>query len=108
MDGIVTPATALTAPPIALSSLSSGLSDVGLLAEIMRFALLGNLTGYPAITFPAGYDAQGLPVGFQVMGRPWAEGTLLRLARVAESIVERRGPAVHYRLLPDAADQTGG
>lgn len=106
VDGIVTPTTALTAPPIAMSSLSSGISDVGLLAEIMRFALLANLTGYPAISFPAGYDGQGLPVGFQVMGPPWSEGTLLRLARVAEGIVERRGPAVHYRLLPEAAAQT--
>jgi Asp-tRNA(Asn)/Glu-tRNA(Gln) amidotransferase A subunit family amidase len=100
VDGIVTPATALAAPPIVLSSLGSCISDVTLLAEIMRFALVANLSGYPAISFPAGYDAEGLPVGLQVMGRPWEEGLLLRLARIAEGIVERREPAVHYRPLP--------
>ncbi len=67
----------------------------------MRFVFPANLTGLPAISFPAGYDPQGLPVGFQAIGRPWAEHVLLRLAHAAEQVVERRAPQVHFQVLPD-------
>ena len=67
---------------------------------IMRFATPSNLTGHPAISFPAGYTAAGLPIGMQVIGRPWDEQTLLRLALAAEQFVERRQPAVFHNLLP--------
>jgi len=38
-------------------------------------------------------------VGMQAIGRAWDEVTLLRLALVAERLVERQAPRVHYRLL---------
>ena len=40
-----------------------------------------NITGQPAITVPCGLSNTGLPIGFQLLGRPFAEGTLFRLAR---------------------------
>lgn len=99
VTAIVTPSTGCTAPPLPLDALQSGESNLELLGRIMRFATLANLTGLPAISFPAGYDAEGLPVGMQVMGRPWDEALLLRLAHVAEPLVEHRRPArVHAPL----------
>lgn len=97
---ILTPATGCTAPAIPRDALPDGESDLTTLMEIMRFAPPANLTGLPAISFPAGYDDHGLPIGCQLIGRAWEEHTLLRLAHAAEQVVERRQPQVHYRLLP--------
>ena len=52
----------------------------------MRFVTAGNMTGLPAITFPAGYTKAGLPIGMQAIGRAWQESTLLRLALNAEKV----------------------
>ena len=107
VDLIVTPSTGMAAPPISATALNGGDSDLSQLAEIIRFASPANLTGLPAISFPAGYTTAGyttagyttagLPIGMQAIARPWDEVTLLRLAGVAESIVERRAPQVHHR-----------
>lgn len=58
-----------------------------------------NLTGLPAISFPAGYNEAGLPIGMQAMGRAWEEPTLLRLALAAEQVVERQAPEVYYEIV---------
>ena len=100
VDVIVTPATGLAAPAIPPAALSYGESDLTTLVEIMRFATPANLTGLPAISFPAGYTNAGLPVGMQIVGRAWQEATLLRLALIAEQVVERRAPQRRYRILP--------
>jgi len=100
VDVIVTPMTGLTAPAIPADALPHGESDLTTLTEIMRFAFAPNLTGHPAISFPAGYDSQGLPVEMQAIGRYWEEHVLLRLAHAAEQSVERRAPQVHFSLLP--------
>ena len=65
----------------------------------MRFATPSNLTGHPAISFPAGYSRAGLPIAMQAIARPWDEPLLLRLALAAEQFVERKPPAVFHRLL---------
>ena len=99
VDVIATPGTALAAPLIPPDALPDGESDLTTLTEIMRYAFPANLTGLPAIAFPAGYTPAGLPVGFQLMGRPWAEHTLLRLAHLAEQVVARRKPQIFFDLL---------
>lgn len=101
VDAIVTPATALAAPAIPRAALPHGESDLSTLVEIMRFATPANMTGLPAIAFPAGYSAAGLPIGMQAIGRAWQEATLLRLALAAEQAVERRAPRVYHALLAD-------
>ncbi|MDY0019863.1 MAG: amidase family protein, partial [Anaerolineae bacterium] len=100
VDAILTPTTGLTAPPIPKAALPDGESDLTTLVEIMRFVTPANLTGLPAISFPAGYSPAGLPVGMQAIGRAWQEPTLLRLALAAEQVVERKAPKVHYPILP--------
>jgi Asp-tRNA(Asn)/Glu-tRNA(Gln) amidotransferase A subunit family amidase len=100
VDAVVTPATAITAPPIGPQMLPYGETNLDVTSALMRFAFPTNLTGHPSISVPAGYDRAGLPVGLQFIGRAWEEHLLLRLAEVTEELVERRAPRVHYRLLP--------
>ena len=103
VDAIVTPSTGCTAPVIAKKALKTDESNLTLIDRIMRFARPANITGYPAISFPAGYGERGLPIGFQAMGRPFEEHKLLQIAGVAEGLVEREKPQVHYRVLSDGA-----
>ena len=98
VDVVLTPTTGVTAPAIRADVLPDGESDLTTLLALMRFAFPANLTGLPAITFPAGYAA-GLPVGMQAIGSPWSEHVLLRLARVAEPLMPRRRPEVCFDLL---------
>ncbi len=99
VDAIVTPAAPVPAPLIPESDLPQGRSDLATTTALMRYMFPANLTGFPAITFPAGYDEAGLPVGIHLMGRPWEEDVLLKIALVADRLVERRLPGHHYRLL---------
>lgn len=99
VDVVVTPATAVTAPPIPANGIPDGLSDLSTVTELMRYIIPGNLIGLPAISFPAGYSASGLPIGMQAMGRHWQEHVLLRVAAVAERLVARKRPPVHYPIL---------
>ncbi len=93
-DAIITPAAGNTAPRIHPSG--GAVSDLGRTMETMRFAFASNLTGHPAISFPAGYDAAGLPIGLQAIGKAWSERLLLRLAAFADTVVERRRPQRYY------------
>jgi Asp-tRNA(Asn)/Glu-tRNA(Gln) amidotransferase A subunit family amidase len=104
VDVIITPTSGCTAPMIPPDALPDGESDLTTLTEIMRFATPANLTGLPAISFPAGYSTDGLPIGCQLMGRAWEEHVLLRLAHAAEQVVERQKPQIYYRLLQDKAE----
>lgn len=99
VNAIVTPSTAIPAPPVSEAALAGGESDLTTLMEIMRFTPPANMTGHPAISFPAGYTEAGMPIGFQAIGRPWDEATLLRLALAAETVVERQKPRVYFDLL---------
>jgi Asp-tRNA(Asn)/Glu-tRNA(Gln) amidotransferase A subunit family amidase len=102
VDAVVTPSAGCTAPVISKKALKTDESNLTLIDKIMRYARPANITGYPAVSFPAGYDSNGLPVGFQAMGRSFEEHKLLRIAAVAEGLVERKKPQVHYQLLPEA------
>jgi Asp-tRNA(Asn)/Glu-tRNA(Gln) amidotransferase A subunit family amidase len=99
VDVIATPTTASTAPLIPIDALTCGESDLVTLDRMTRFVLASNLTGHPAISFPAGYDSRGLPIGLQLIGRAWCEDLLLHMASVAARYVEPRTPRRHFRLL---------
>ncbi|MBI2797578.1 MAG: amidase [Gemmatimonadetes bacterium] len=101
VDAIVTPATGVTAPLIAAGT-ESGVSDVTVATEIMRFAFLTNLTGHPSISFPVGHAANGMPIGLQATAHAWREDTCLRLAAAAERDVPRRAGALRFPSYADA------
>ena len=44
--------------------------------------------GLPSITLPSGLGASGLPLGVQLAGQPFAEGSLLAVARWCESVLD--------------------
>ena len=90
-----------TAPKISEESLKTGESNLELTTRIMRFAQAPNLTGLPAISFPAGYDDEGLPIGFQVIARHWQEALLLQIAAVGEQSLSRKKPKIFYSFLGD-------
>ncbi|HRK90229.1 MAG TPA: amidase, partial [Anaerolineales bacterium] len=98
-DVILTPTTGISAPEIKKGALPDGESDLSTTIEIMRFVTAGNLTGFPAISFPVGYTKNNLPIGLQVIGKAWDEKTLLRMALAAEQVIERKAPQVHYKIL---------
>jgi len=104
VDAVITPSTGLVAPAISARALRGGESDLSTLIEIMRFATPANLTGLPAISFPAGYADDRLPVGMQAIGRAWEEPTLLRIALAAEDVLERQKPDLFFDLLDQSAN----
>ncbi len=99
IDAVVTPTTGRTASPIPEHALPEGESNLPVLDQIMRFAAISNLNGFPAIAIPAGYDADGLPISCQFMGRPWEEDLLLRIAHLCDGLVERKKPTRYWDLL---------
>ncbi len=50
----------------------------------LRFTRVFNLLGFPAVSVPCGMTTSGLPLGLQIVGRPFAEATVLRVARALE------------------------
>jgi amidase len=63
-----------------------------------RNGILGNSTGFPALTFPGGFSPPtptapiGVPVGLELLGPEWSEPTLLRLAYAYEQGARLRTP----------------
>jgi Asp-tRNA(Asn)/Glu-tRNA(Gln) amidotransferase A subunit family amidase len=99
VDAILTPVSGIQVPSIRKDALKDGEADMRALSEMLRFNTPANLTGLPAISFPAGYDFDGLPVGMQAITAPWREDLLLELAFYAEKLVDRKVPAIHYKIL---------
>ncbi|MFW5814236.1 MAG: amidase family protein, partial [Spirochaetota bacterium] len=64
-----------------------------------RYAIPGNMLGFPAVSVPAGVTSDGLPVGLQAMAAHWREDLLLGLANVVEAGAERPAPTVKWDLL---------
>lgn len=65
-----------------------------------RNGILGNSTGFPALTFPGGFSPPtatapiGVPVGLELLGPEWSEPTLFKLAYAFEQATHaRRAPS---------------
>lgn len=58
---------------------------------MVRLSAPANLTGLPAISVPCGFSSAGLPLGMQIIGRPFAESTILAVARTYEMATDHVG-----------------
>ncbi|EFA83614.1 amidase family protein [Heterostelium album PN500] len=84
VDVIVTPTNATLAPKIMPYVLSNGESNMSDIAELMKFAFLGNITGVPGLSIPISVNEENLPIGIQLMGRWWEEDLLYYTGYVLE------------------------
>ncbi len=59
-----------------------------------RYTSPWNLLGLPAVVVPCGFSRGGLPLALQIVGRPFADATVLRIARAYERATDwhRRRP----------------
>jgi aspartyl-tRNA(Asn)/glutamyl-tRNA(Gln) amidotransferase subunit A len=64
-----------------------------------------NLTGLPAVALPCGFSSSGLPLSMQIIGKPFAEGTVLKVADAYQRLTDwhLRLPAVPTPEAPNAA-----
>jgi aspartyl-tRNA(Asn)/glutamyl-tRNA(Gln) amidotransferase subunit A len=83
VDVLVTPTVA--APPSTIDPIeqSAGL-DPGRTRNTSPF----DIFGLPAISIPCGFTSSGLPIGLQIIGAPFAEATVLAVARRYEQATE--------------------
>lgn len=83
LDALLSPTLPITTVPIPDLPLP-GPSGEAPMTSLLRLTPVGNLTGLPALSAPCGFASNGLPIGYQVLGRPFAEGTIFRIARAYE------------------------
>ena len=85
-DVLVTPTTAVTAGRRdGVPEPLPGDAGTSTLFTLIRFTVLFNMTGYPAVSIPCGLDERGLPIGLQLAGRPDSEPVLMRVAAALEA-----------------------
>ena len=85
VDVLVTPTSGILPPSVDWAPWDQP-PDVHM-ATFMGFANFAqpfNLSGQPGVNVPAVWTDDGLPVGVQLVGRPFAEATLLQVARQLE------------------------
>ncbi|WP_198954984.1 amidase [Kineosporia sp. R_H_3] len=104
-DVLLTPTTAVVAPPIGLVRGEANAEPEGpRLTELrmVSFTAFCNVSGLPAITLPAHRTADGVPVGAQLVGGPFADALLIRLASQLEPALPLVGahPADEDLLVP--------
>ena len=99
VDLLVTPGAACTAPTMSPKHLTHGYVDIPITKKLVRYTLLGNMTGVPGIAIPVGYDSNNLPISLQLMASWWREDLLFLLASQIEKRVAKRKPKIFYDIL---------
>ncbi|KAL2165537.1 hypothetical protein VTH06DRAFT_839 [Thermothelomyces fergusii] len=99
---ILSPATPMAGWPITEGDDKYGFFDANMSIRNMTFAWLANMSGCPAVSFPAGYiePKQGegmLPVGLMATGEWGAEEQLLAFARERECYLNNVYPGGRRR-----------
>ncbi|TDW23213.1 amidase [Kribbella kalugense] len=78
-DVIITPAAPTPAERAAELTPSKRL-------QVPSFTGHWNLTGLPAVAVPVGFSTSGLPLSMQIIGKPFAEGTVLKVADALQRV----------------------
>jgi aspartyl-tRNA(Asn)/glutamyl-tRNA(Gln) amidotransferase subunit A len=77
VDLLVTPTLCVVAPP-------SGIGDLALREQLLRFTYPFNAIGAPALALPCGPAEHGLPASIQLVGRPGDDALVLAAGRALE------------------------
>jgi Asp-tRNA(Asn)/Glu-tRNA(Gln) amidotransferase A subunit family amidase len=80
VDVLLTPATAVAAPPRGGPFLPVIGGRDGSATGPAPFSPIANLCGSPAVVIPVGQTSSSLPIGMQLLGAPGSDRTLLDLA----------------------------
>jgi aspartyl-tRNA(Asn)/glutamyl-tRNA(Gln) amidotransferase subunit A len=101
LSGALADCDVLHLPTLPVAAPKLGDTDVGgaapmwqTIAAMVPCTAPFNYLGLPALSMPCGFTANGLPAACQLVGRPYAEATLLRVAKAQEPFCEPllRGP----------------
>lgn len=95
LDVLVAPTVSAPACPIGAQTVRVGGEERDVRAAYLWFNQVFNMAGVPSISVPCGFVGH-LPVGMQIIGRWFAEGEILKVARVYERSTEwvSRRPAI--------------
>ncbi len=58
------------------------------IADLLRFSCIFNMTGQPTITLPAGFTVGNRPVGVQLVGRHLDEALLCRAGHAFQTVTD--------------------
>jgi aspartyl-tRNA(Asn)/glutamyl-tRNA(Gln) amidotransferase subunit A len=81
VDVLITPTMPTPAQRTDEMDMSKGLSRAS-------FAGQWNLAGLPAVAVPCGFSESGLRLSFQIVGKPFAEGTVLKVADAYQRVTD--------------------
>ena len=79
-DAVITPTVPIQPPMAGVPAHVTGDDPDQSLYTLIRFTVVFNVTGHPAISIPAGDDRDGLPFGLQIAGHPQGDAALLDIA----------------------------
>ncbi|CAK4086441.1 unnamed protein product [Aphanomyces euteiches] len=100
VDVFLTPTTGSVAPRLTPEVFSAGLSDLPLNAILMRFIMVANFVGIPAMSIPVAFeDKTNLPISMQLQANLWNEHTLFQVARLLEARAPSSKPSIYYSVL---------
>jgi aspartyl-tRNA(Asn)/glutamyl-tRNA(Gln) amidotransferase subunit A len=94
---------ALVAPTLPKPSIPAVEAVGDYLENYVRYTVVANLTGRPALSIPCGFTAAGLPIGLQLIGAPRGEPRLFDIGHAYQRVTgwHRRRPPI--RRLAEAA-----
>jgi aspartyl-tRNA(Asn)/glutamyl-tRNA(Gln) amidotransferase subunit A len=95
-DLVATPTLRTRVPTLAETDIDADPANWDRFMAVSANTRPFNYLGLPTISIPCGFDDRGLPVGLQLAGRPFAEGTVLRVADACQRVTDwhRRAPAL--------------
>ena len=83
-DALLLPAQPIPAPDLGVATVDVDGTKEPVRAAMLRLTQLFNITGHPAIAFPAGTTENGWPIGMQLVGHLGAARQLMRVAARVE------------------------
>lgn len=77
----VVPTIRIKVPTLKEADVDAGAEDaIDFLNNLSLNTRPMNYLGLPSVSLPCGLDSNGLPIGLQIQARPFAEGTILKIA----------------------------